>query len=154
MPLRKVSGFEMVNKNASRGALTPTNSKIERNLSMNIYYVYAYLYSDGSPYYIGKGKGNRAYVKHNRNLLPEDKSCIVILQDCMAESDALNLEIQLIESYGRLDLNTGPLRNLTNGGEGSSGSTYNQRINEEWERYCNLSPEDQVRESEEFWKNR
>jgi hypothetical protein len=142
----------MVNNSASRGALTPTNSKIEGNLSMNIYYVYAYTYKDGWPYYIGKG--NRAYTKHNRNLLPEDKSCIVILQDKLAEKDALDLEVKLIESYGRIDLNTGPLRNLTNGGEGASGSTYRQRINKEWERYCNLPPEIQIQESEEFWKNK
>lgn len=121
---------------------------------MNVYYVYAYTYNDGSPYYIGKGKDNRAYKKHNRNLLPKDKSCIVILQEGMSESDALDLEIKLIESYGRLDLGTGPLRNLTNGGEGTSGTTYNQRVRLEWERYCNLSPEEQIKESEEFWKNK
>ncbi len=156
MPFPKVFGFETVNKSASRGALTPTDSTIERNRSMNIYYVYAYTYNDGSPYYIGKGKGNRAYIKHQRNLLPRDRSCIVILKESLSEKEAHDLETELIKAHGRLDLGTGPLKNLTNGGEGASGSLgskkYNQRVQEEWNRYSNLSPEEWIKEAEEFWR--
>ena len=121
---------------------------------MNIYYVYAYTYEDGSPYYIGKGKGNRAYTKHKRNLLPQDRSCIVILQENLSESDAYTLEVELIKTYGRIDLGSGPLRNLTDGGEGASGSSYHHRIREEWERYCNLSTEEFIKESIEYWKDK
>jgi hypothetical protein len=39
VPFAKVLQFGMVNKSASRGALTPTGSMIERNHRMNIYYV-------------------------------------------------------------------------------------------------------------------
>jgi len=131
---------------------------IERNHSMNIYYVYAYIYKDGSPYYIGKGSGNRAYDKHQRNLLPRDKSCIIILKDSLLEDEAYDLETELVESIGRLDLGTGPLKNLTNGGKGANGSLapgqYNQQVYDSWIQYCNLSDEEMIKESREFWEGK
>jgi hypothetical protein len=88
----------------------------------NIFYVYAYLRStDNTPYYIGKGKGNRAWSKTHNVTVPTDKSKIVLLQENMSDSEAKELEIKLISEFGRKDLGTGILRNLTNGGEGCSG---------------------------------
>lgn len=86
---------------------------------MNTYYVYQYLREDGTPYYIGKGKDRRAWVKQRAIPLPTDLSNIQIIKDCLTESEAFDLEAKLIIQYGRKDNNTGILRNLTDGGEGS-----------------------------------
>lgn len=92
------------------------------------YYVYAYLRSRDSdsgprysPYYIGKGCGSRAFSSKRSAPAPVDKSFIVFLQEGMTEQDAFNLEKYAISLYGRIDNGSGMLRNLTDGGEGSSG---------------------------------
>ena len=87
---------------------------------MNIYYTYSYLREDGSPYYIGKGKGNRAWDKRHRVHLPTDLSRIQIIQDQLTDTESKALEIELIAKYGRKDLGTGILYNQTAGGDGAS----------------------------------
>ncbi len=87
------------------------------------YYTYAYLRENGTPYYIGKGKGDRAYAKHRRkrNLSVPPKERILILKQNLTEEEAFKHEIYMISVFGRKDLGTGILRNLTNGGDGASG---------------------------------
>jgi hypothetical protein len=91
---------------------------------MQNYYVYQYLREDNTPYYIGKGKDDRAWEQHRRNgkgvYTPTDRSKIIILEQNLTDSRAKDLEIELIAKYGRKDLGTGILRNRTDGGEGTS----------------------------------
>jgi len=85
---------------------------------MNIYYTYAYLRADGTPYYIGKGKAYRAYVKEHGSVYPpKDKSRIVFLHKDVSENHALVYEMFYIGIFGRKDKGTEILRNKTDGGD-------------------------------------
>ena len=107
-----------------------------------IYYVYAFVDSRKSgpyrygrwkfeyePFYIGKGKENRAYSHsgntHTKNkiqqILREGADPLVIIKKKkLTEKQALDLEEKLIALIGRRDLKTGPLTNWHSAGADSA----------------------------------
>ena len=97
-----------------------------------MYYTYAFLREDRTPYYIGKGKGNRAYRRKRNDIKPpKDKSRTIFLKQNLTEKEAFRHEIYMIAVFGRKDLGTGILHNKTDGGDGVSGKIWSdeERIN-------------------------
>jgi hypothetical protein len=83
------------------------------------YYTYAWLRSDGSPYYIGKGSGIRAFDRRRKYCPSRDR--ILILKRNLSEPEAFKHEKYMIAVFGRKDLGEGILYNKTDGGDGASG---------------------------------
>lgn len=94
------------------------NAKVPRHE----FYVYAWFRPDGTPFYIGKGHGDRIDSLRGRN--PAFMALVAEygdpprrkLYEGLSERDAFMLEIDLISEFGR-----SLLVNQTNGGEGASG---------------------------------
>lgn len=86
---------------------------------MKNFYTYAYLREDKTPYYIGKGKGNRAWSTNHKPVGKPRHDRIVILKTNLTEEDAFKHEKYLIFVFGRKDKGTGILRNRSDGGEKS-----------------------------------
>ena len=90
---------------------------------------------DYEPFYVGKGKNNRMNyhlnkVKNNckyknspkieiikNNLSLGFDPIIVKLFDSLTEENSLNIEKEVIQKIGRIDLNSGPLTNRNDGGK-------------------------------------
>ena len=82
-----------------------------------MFYTYLWLREDGTPYYVGKGSGKRAYINNSHRVsCPRNVECIIV-QEFDSEESSFEAEKFLISYYGRKDLSEGCLTNLTDGGE-------------------------------------
>ena len=115
------------------------------------FYIYAYLRADGTPYYIGKGKGIRAWKQHSIKgkgaHTPNDNSRIFICETNLTELGAFALERRYIRWWGRKDLGTGVLQNMSDGGQGTSG--VKKTVSEETKRKIGSANKGRVQSSEE-----
>lgn len=94
------------------------------------FYVYEHLRaSTGEVFYVGKGQNGRAWFTANRrkhwvNIAKKHGVVVRIVQDGLQEWFAHELERDLIALHGRKDVGRGPLVNVTDGGEGTSGREF------------------------------
>lgn len=90
----------------------------------NIFYVYVHRrLTDNKPFYVGKGKGNRAFVSTGRNKYwknTKDKYgfSVEIVFENLTEEEAFQCEKDTILEFKYFGY---PLTNLTDGGDGTSG---------------------------------
>src|SRR5208282_6642779 len=103
------------------------------------FYSYLWLRADGTPYYAGKGKGNRAFLRHRRPAPPADVARIMVIP-VGSEEAAFALEKELIANWGRKDIGTGCLLNRTEGGENPpKGCLKGRKLSEEHKRKLSLA---------------
>ena len=96
-------------------------------------YVYIYFRPDGSPCYVGKGRGNR-WNNHYTQRQNKHLSAIIDLaggelprvkiKEGITDAEACDIERAFIAAIGR-EANGGPLINLTDGGDGVRGMRHN-----------------------------
>lgn len=96
------------------------------------FYVYTYVINDTNEvFYVGKGKGDRAY-KGKRNKFCEDMKAthdwkVVIIKNNLVEEEAFILEAERIEYYRTKGFR---LTNQTTGGDGISGYIMTEEVKE------------------------
>ena len=99
----------------------------------NKFYVYIHKSNvDSRIFYVGKGHGSRYISSIDRSIdwnkiVKKEGFYSEIVKSNLTELEAFNEEIRLIKEIGRADLGLGPLVNLTDGGEGSTGLKWNGR---------------------------
>jgi len=123
---------------------------------VTMYYTYAYLRENGTPYYIGKGCRDRINAKFHPGIslpIPERR---IKLKTNLTEEEALRHEMYMIAVLGRKDLDTGILHNKTEGGDRPPRMTKNNPNHRAGlQRYWdNISPEKRKARREKISKSK
>lgn len=101
--------------------------------SEKTYCLYRHLKPNGEVFYIGIGNNlKRPYNKINRSklwnrIVNKYGYEIQVLKINLTKEDACELEKILISYYGRIDLKTGTLANMTDGGDGTTNKSIETR---------------------------
>jgi predicted AAA+ superfamily ATPase len=122
-------------------------------------YVYRHIRLDkNEPFYIGIGKDDnfffkRAYYKSKQkrnkiwiDIVNKTSYDVEILFDDISWEEACKKEIEFINLYGRINLGTGTLANLTDGGEGTFGL--------KWSDESKLKNSIRQRKESAYWFNK
>ena len=114
-----------------------------------MFYVYLHIRKDtGAPFYVGKGYGNRCMHRdrvnnHWKNIVNKYDFDVILLEQNLSEADAFKHEIYWINRIGRLSDNTGPLVNITSGGDGTAVRSWNgSRAGEQNPMYGRIQSDD------------
>jgi len=106
-----------------------------------MYYTYAYLREDRTPYYIGRGK-HHSGCKYHR--MPQKHACGVppterriVLKDNLSKEEAVKHEEYLIDLFGLVWDETGILRNYVRDSRG--GSYVGRKLSEETKQKMSLA---------------
>lgn len=106
---------------------------------MNDYYIYAHVNAqNGIIFYIGKGKGYRCKSLHRRsarwhNYVKKYGYNILFIEENLPQEEAFAKEVYYIKKFGRHDLGTGELINMSDGGVGGNNNK-GRVFSEEWRR--------------------
>ncbi len=118
----------MTSTNASRNA-----ALARLRTAKGSYYVYVLSRPCGTPFYVGKGVNDRVFCherdainttlrSHKLNAIraihKASEQIVYTIEVLATQEEALARERDLILAHGRYDLGTGPLTNMTDGGEG------------------------------------
>jgi len=119
--------------------------------------------TDNSVFYVGMGDLKRAYSKQRSNwwngVVDKYGYTIEIYKDNLNKQEAFDLEIELINKYGRIDLKNGQLINQTKGGitvNGLSDKVVKRKIKalksvkrtDEWRNKISLSHKGKIKSKE------
>lgn len=108
-------------------------------------YVYIDIKPDGEVFYVGKGNARRVKQerrnRHHTFIVNKYKDWKREIVFTGTEEDCLLEETRLIKNYGRIDIGTGTLVNLCDGGKGNANFVRSEnelkRLSDRWKSECN-----------------